>query len=154
MGSSQIFFCDKALFCLPGHINEHTRSILSRENLHEFRGNVRHPTKIGVWMPSAQTRIFSTKQHIPKDTATFGWNQPFIGDLHDNKLSDRYFQQHYGTAHEAFDPMKLLLQEYFGERILVFPAQPPDSTVLDHFRTINVQWLNSEALFKTFATYL
>lgn len=129
------FFSDEAWFHLSGYLNKQNMRMWSAENPHEFIETSLHPQKIGVWLAVSRRRIIGPiffNQTITAERYRNELLQPFINELHDDELTEGYFQQDNAPAHKSRETIAFL-EQFFDTRIINFPPRSPDLTILDYF---------------------
>lgn len=129
------FFSDEAWFHLSGYLNSQNLRIWGTENPNEFIETPLHPQKVGVWIAVSRRRIIGPiffHETITAERYRNNLLEPFFNELHDDELQAGFFQQDNATAHTARETIGFL-REFFGDRIVDFPARSPDLTILDYY---------------------
>lgn len=130
------FFSDEAWCYLSGYVISQNFRTWSTENPHSFVETSPHPQKNGVWVAMSRRRIVGPiffNETINAERYRRIILDPFIEQLHDDELTNGYFQQDGATAHTANATLDYLKQ-YFDNRIISrnrWPARSPDLRPLD-----------------------
>jgi len=131
------FYTDEAYFQLNGYVNSQNMRMWSAENPHEFIEAPLHPLKVGLWVAISRRRIFYVffEQNVTANNYIENMLTPFVQQLHDDEITQGYFQQDKATAHTAHATIDFLRQ-FYDDRIIdqnLWPSHSPDISVPDFF---------------------
>ncbi|KAL1488779.1 hypothetical protein ABEB36_000345 [Hypothenemus hampei] len=136
-----MLFTDEAWFHMTGYVNSQNMRIWSSTNPHVFVETSLHPQKIGVWSAFSGRKVIGPiffDGNINGIRYRTDILHPFLEQLHDDELSEGYFQQDGATPHSTRETLNLL-QEFYDDRIISrnsnipWPPRSCDLTPCDFF---------------------
>ncbi|RZC36026.1 DDE 3 domain containing protein [Asbolus verrucosus] len=94
-----------------------------------------YPYKISIILTTTKcwTELFLQTRHGDSRTVSNDLLQPVIEQLHDDEITQGFFQQDNATSHKTHATIEFLMNEFYDERIVNFPPRSPDVAILDYY---------------------
>jgi len=127
------FFTDEAWFHLSGYVNSQNYRTWGTENPHVLQETSLHPLKIGIWVAMSRRRIIGPiffNNNVTGEVYRNDILNNFMNELHDDEITQGYFQQNGAPAHKSRETIAYL-QQFYDNRIVNYPPRSPDMTPLD-----------------------